>query len=152
VPKRYLRLRGHAAVRRVTREAQQASRRAIAISRCKEHPFAAAPITRVVAHAYTIPTDAPEADGTFEWSATTLVVAEIEAAAVTGLGYTYSDACVATLIRHTLADVLLGEDASDIQRLWLRMQRRVRNLGRDGVAATAISALAARFGISKRNG
>ncbi|HEY4349922.1 MAG TPA: enolase C-terminal domain-like protein [Paraburkholderia sp.] len=102
---------------------------------------ASAPITRIAADAYTIPTDAPEADGTFEWHSTTLVVAEVEAADVSGLGYTYSDASVATLIRHTLADALKGEDASDVQRLWLQMQRRVRNLGRDGIAATAISAL-----------
>ncbi|MFC0399387.1 enolase C-terminal domain-like protein [Paraburkholderia rhizosphaerae] len=110
-------------------------------SSCAHDRFAAAPITRVVADAYTIPTDAPEADGTLEWNSTTLVVAEIEAAGATGIGYTYNDACVVTLIRQTLAPVLLGEDASDVQRLWLRMQRRVRNIGRDGVAATAISAL-----------
>jgi L-alanine-DL-glutamate epimerase-like enolase superfamily enzyme len=103
--------------------------------------YAAAPITRITADAYTIPTDAPEADGTFEWNSTTLVVAEVEAAGVTGLGYTYSDACTATLIQHALADVLTGEDASQVRRLWLRMQRRVRNLGREGIAATAISAL-----------
>lgn len=101
----------------------------------------AAPITGITADAYTIPTDAPEADGTFAWHSTTLIVVEVEAAGVTGLGYTYSDACVATLIRNTLADTLLGEDASQLQRLWLRMQQRVRNIGRDGVAATAISAL-----------
>ncbi|APR37601.1 mandelate racemase [Paraburkholderia sp. SOS3] len=98
-------------------------------------------MARIAADAYTIPTDAPEADGTFEWNSTTLVVAEVEAAGVTGLGYTYSDASVATLIRHTLSDTLKGEDASDLPRLWLRMQQRVRNLGRDGIAATAISAL-----------
>ncbi|MFP3671038.1 hypothetical protein SB717_38800, partial [Priestia sp. SIMBA_032] len=33
------------------------------------------------------------------------------------------------------------EEASHIRSLWLRMQRRARNLGRDGVAARAISAL-----------
>jgi L-alanine-DL-glutamate epimerase-like enolase superfamily enzyme len=103
--------------------------------------LAEAPITKIAADAYTIPTDAPEADGTFAWQSTTLVVAEVEAGGVTGIGYTYSDACVATLIRHTLAETLKGEDASDVARLWLRMQRRVRNLGRDGIAATAISAL-----------
>lgn len=103
--------------------------------------FAAAPIARIAADAYTVPTDAPEADGTFEWNSTTLVVAEVEAAGITGMGYTYSDACTAALIRHTLADALLGEDASHIRRLWLRMQQRVRNPGRDGIAATAISAL-----------
>jgi L-alanine-DL-glutamate epimerase-like enolase superfamily enzyme len=102
---------------------------------------AAAPITGITAHAYTIPTDAPEADGTFEWNETTLVVTEVEAAGVRGLGYTYSDACVATLIRHTLADALLGEDAAALPSLSRKMQRRVRNLGREGIAATAISAL-----------
>jgi hypothetical protein len=35
---------------------------------------AAAPITRIAASAYTIPTDAPESDGTLEWNATTLVL------------------------------------------------------------------------------
>ncbi len=101
----------------------------------------AAPITRITAEAYKIPTDAPEADGTFEWNATTLVVAEVEAGGMTGLGYTYSDACVAPLIRHTLADALLDEDASQLQQRWLSMQRHVRNLGREGIAATGISAL-----------
>jgi L-alanine-DL-glutamate epimerase-like enolase superfamily enzyme len=110
-------------------------------TRCAGDRYAAAPITRIAADAYTIPTDAPEADGTFAWSSTTLVVAEVEAAGIIGLGYTYSDASVARLIRHTLADALKGEDASDVQRLWLRMQQHVRNLGRDGIAATAISAL-----------
>lgn len=40
--------------------------------------------------AYRIPTDAPEADGTFQWNATTLVVVQIEAGGETGLGYTYA--------------------------------------------------------------
>ncbi|MGZ3667593.1 MAG: enolase C-terminal domain-like protein, partial [Ktedonobacterales bacterium] len=32
------------------------------------------PIQRVEVSAYSIPTDAPEADGTYAWSATTLVL------------------------------------------------------------------------------
>ena len=47
-------------------------------------------IDRVAARAFRIPTDAPEADGTFAWDSTTLVVVEVEAADRTGLGYTYS--------------------------------------------------------------
>ena len=86
---------------------------------------AAAPITRVTAHAYTIPTDAPEADGTFEWHSTTLIVTEVEAAGVTGLGYTYSDACVASLIRHSLTDVLTARtrNGSSPRRCLRRAQR-----------------------------
>ncbi len=37
----------------------------------------------------------PESDGTLEWSATTLVVVEIEAVDCPGLGYTYADAATA---------------------------------------------------------
>ncbi|MDR5815150.1 MULTISPECIES: enolase C-terminal domain-like protein [unclassified Caballeronia] len=100
-----------------------------------------APIETIRARAYTIPTDKPEADGTFTWDATTLIVVEIVAAGKTGLGYTYSDASVAKMIEATLAPVLQGEDAWHIDALWQRLQQRVRNIGRSGVAATAISAL-----------
>lgn len=100
-----------------------------------------APITSVRAEAFRIPTDLPEADGTFEWNATTLVLVEIQADGVSGLGYTYSDACVAPLINKTLSTVLLGEDATQIARLWKRVLRHVRNLGREGIAATALSAI-----------
>ena len=40
---------------------------------------AEAPIASITASAYTIPTDRPEADGTYAWDRTTLVVAEVEA-------------------------------------------------------------------------
>ena len=39
--------------------------------------------------AFTIPTDAPEADGTLAWDSTTLILAEIRAANEVGLGYTW---------------------------------------------------------------
>jgi L-alanine-DL-glutamate epimerase-like enolase superfamily enzyme len=100
-----------------------------------------APIEAIRTRAYTIPTDKPEADGTFAWESTTLVTVEIVAAGKTGIGYTYSDASVAKLIEATLAPSLIGQDAWNIDALWLRMQQRVRNLGRSGMAATAISAL-----------
>ena len=35
-----------------------------------------AKITRFAVEVYTIPTDAPEADGTFSWNKTTMVVAD----------------------------------------------------------------------------
>jgi L-alanine-DL-glutamate epimerase-like enolase superfamily enzyme len=100
-----------------------------------------AAIATIRARAYSIPTDKPEADGTFAWNATTLVIVEVVAAGKTGIGYTYNDASVAKLIEATLAPLLIGEDAWNINALWLRMFQRVRNIGRSGIAATAISAI-----------
>jgi L-alanine-DL-glutamate epimerase-like enolase superfamily enzyme len=93
------------------------------------------------ASAYRIPTDAPEADGTFAWQATTIVVVELAAQGITGLGYTYSDASLVPLIRDTLAPALAHSGLDAIGSMHTRMQYLVRNLGRSGLAATAISAI-----------
>ena len=98
-------------------------------------------LTKVTARAYTIPTDKPEADGTFAWTSTTIVVAEASAADETGIGYTYADACLVGLIGGALAECLAGADAMDVGGACIAMQRRVRNLGRQGLAACAISAV-----------
>ncbi len=66
------------------------------------------------ARAYTVPTDAPEADGTFAWDETTIVVVHVEAGGETGLGYSYTDASVARLIVGTLASRLLPVVRFDI--------------------------------------
>src|SRR5690242_9724046 len=101
-----------------------------------------APITDLHAAAYRIPTDSPEADGTFAWKATTLVVVEVTAAdEQSGLGYTYADASVASLIGGQLKKALADHDSFDIPACWMAMQRSVRNLGRSGLAACAISAI-----------
>ncbi|WP_029029613.1 enolase C-terminal domain-like protein [Salinarimonas rosea] len=102
---------------------------------------AAVPIDALEARAYRIPTDAPEADGTLEWDATTLVVVTVVAGRVRGMGYAYGDAAAAGIASRTLAAVVLGESAMDVPRLWDRMRRRVRNMGASGVAAAAISAV-----------
>jgi L-alanine-DL-glutamate epimerase-like enolase superfamily enzyme len=100
-----------------------------------------AAINAVRAQAYTIPTDAPEADGTFAWDSTTLIVVEADAGGKTGIGYTYTDACATSLIRGALAEAVLHRDAFEVRAAWVAMQKRVRNIGRAGVAATAVSAL-----------
>lgn len=51
-----------------------------------------ATITQVTATAFTIPTDAPESDGTLAWDATTIVVVEAAAGGCTGIGHSYADA------------------------------------------------------------
>lgn len=91
--------------------------------------------------AYTVPTDAPEADGTFAWSSTTLVVVELEAAGRAGLGYTYADKATAALIDDRLLPVILDRDPCEINGRWLDMVRAIRNLGRPGIASMAVSAV-----------
>jgi L-alanine-DL-glutamate epimerase-like enolase superfamily enzyme len=98
-------------------------------------------IRSVTAHAYRIPTDAPEADGTIEWDATTLVVVEIEAGDCAGLGYSYASAAAVSVVANVLADQLVGNNPLDIPALWTAMLRSVRNVGRDGIAISAISAV-----------
>ena len=100
-----------------------------------------ASIQSVEAAAYTIPTDAPESDGTLEWQATTIVVVTARAGGVAGLGYTYSNAGAAQLVKETLAPAVCGADAMDVRAAYVSMCRRVRNLGRQGIAGTAISAV-----------
>lgn len=99
------------------------------------------PIQGVNARAYKIPTDAPEADGTLSWDSTTLVVTHVKGGGREGLGYTYADACIVPLLEKKLAQSIEGFDAMDPPGAWRAMQRAVRNLGREGLAATAISAL-----------
>ncbi|HJQ07809.1 MAG TPA: enolase C-terminal domain-like protein [Nocardioides sp.] len=100
-----------------------------------------AAVDAVTARACTVPTDAPESDGTLEWDATTIVVVTVTAEGVTGLGYTYCDAAAARLVDGLLADVLRGRDALDVGGAWAAMWQAIRNLGQSGIAAMAVSAL-----------
>ncbi len=96
-------------------------------------------IEGVAVSAYRIPTDAPESDGTLEWDSTTMVVVEIQGGGAVGLGYGYADRATAVLIEDALAGVLEGRDALGIPGAWEAMVARVRNLGRPGIAAMAVS-------------
>jgi L-alanine-DL-glutamate epimerase-like enolase superfamily enzyme len=99
------------------------------------------PIGDLSVHSYTIPTDFPESDGTLEWDKTTIVLVEVEAGDRRGLGYTYADASVATLIQGTLAPMLEGRDALSPPAAYMAIWRRIRNLGRPGICSAAISAV-----------
>ena len=99
------------------------------------------PVSVVSASAYTIPTDRPEADGTYSWDRTTLVLAEVEAGGATGVGYTYAHSCITGLIGGLLAEAVRAQDAMDVPRAWAAMQHAVRNIGREGLAACAIAAV-----------
>jgi L-alanine-DL-glutamate epimerase-like enolase superfamily enzyme len=100
-----------------------------------------AAVTAVRARAFRIPTDFPESDGTLEWDSTTLVLVEIEAAGLRGIGYSYADTAAATLVRDKLAGVVTGQDALQTAARHRELQQSVRNIGRTGIAALAISAV-----------
>jgi L-alanine-DL-glutamate epimerase-like enolase superfamily enzyme len=102
---------------------------------------AAARVEGLEVHAYTIPTDEPESDGTLEWDSTTIVVVEVHAGRQTGLGYTYCDAAAAEVVSSQLAGVVEGEDVMDVRAAWLRMGAQVRNAGRPGIGFCAVSAV-----------
>jgi L-alanine-DL-glutamate epimerase-like enolase superfamily enzyme len=91
--------------------------------------------------AYTVPTDSPESDGTFEWSSTTIVVVELRGGGQTGLGYTYAPAAAAKLVEDDLAEIVVGADPFAVRRVWLDLNARLRNAGRSGLGACAISAI-----------
>ena len=92
------------------------------------------------AAAYTVPTDAPEADGTFAWQQTTLVVVTVEAGDAQGIGYTYTHKTAAPLARDLLGH-LDGADPFTIPALFSKLRSLERNYGREGIAATALSAI-----------
>ena len=98
-------------------------------------------VDRLEVSAYTVPTDAPEADGTLAWDSTTIVVVHASGAGERGLGYTYADLGTATLIESKLASVLEGVDLLDPPRAWSAMVGAIRNLGRPGIASMAIAAV-----------
>jgi L-alanine-DL-glutamate epimerase-like enolase superfamily enzyme len=99
------------------------------------------PVRELEVAAYTVPTDAPEADGTLSWEATTIVVVHARAGEEEGVGYTYADVSTAKLVESKLADVIQGRDAMSPQASWLAMVGAVRNLGRPGISSMAIAAV-----------
>ena len=98
-------------------------------------------IEKLRVRAATIPTDAPESDGTLAWTSTTLVIVEIWCDGVCGLGYTYAAPEAARLVADTLSPLVLGREPSAAGEIWSSMVAAVRNMGREGIAATAISAV-----------
>jgi L-alanine-DL-glutamate epimerase-like enolase superfamily enzyme len=99
------------------------------------------PVSEVEVDAFTVPTDAPEADGTLAWNATTVVVVQVHADGEVGVGYSYADLSTATLIRSKLTAIVIGCDPMAPQAAWVAMVRETRNLGRPGITSMAIAAM-----------
>jgi L-alanine-DL-glutamate epimerase-like enolase superfamily enzyme len=83
----------------------------------------------------------PESGGTAVWDETTMVIVEPRAAGVSGLGYSYVDAAAATIVRNLLAPAIIGLPVFAVPMAMATMLRAVRNHGRPGVVACAISAV-----------
>src|SRR5688572_17073576 len=99
-------------------------------------------IERLEVSIYHIPTDRPEADGTFQWNATPLVVIEaIADSGLRGLGFSYTATAAGQLIHDLLAEVVISRPVENIGAAWEAMVSAVRNAGQPGVAAAAISAV-----------
>jgi len=90
---------------------------------------------------YTIPTDAPEADGTFAWDSTSMVLVQLQCGEVEALGYTYADAGTAAATHKLLHSIVLGSDPMRHAETRQRMLHQIRNLGETGMAMMAVSAL-----------
>jgi L-alanine-DL-glutamate epimerase-like enolase superfamily enzyme len=98
-------------------------------------------VTALDAAVYIIPTDAPEADGTLAWDKTTMVLVTARAGGEQGLGWSYTSRAAAAVVGELLADTVTGRDAFDVAGAAEAMARQVRNVGRPGIAAMAISAV-----------
>ena len=98
-------------------------------------------VTALDAAVYIIPTDAPEADGTLAWDKTTMVLVTARAGGEQGLGWSYTSRAAAAVVGELLAGTVTGRDAFDVAGAAEAMARQVRNVGRPGIAAMAISAV-----------
>ena len=74
--------------------------------------------------AYTIPTDAPEGDGTLRWDSTTLIICEIHAAGEIGFGYSYGNQATAFVADYLAGKCLLHRSPLDIPALHASMLNR----------------------------
>lgn len=98
-------------------------------------------ITSSKVRVYTVPTDAPEADGTYAWDSTTMVLVSLDAGGKSGMGYTYADSATGKLAQTILKKVVEGCDVFNHGAILQAMLHHVRNLGETGMSAMAISAV-----------
>jgi L-alanine-DL-glutamate epimerase-like enolase superfamily enzyme len=100
-----------------------------------------ASVTKGSVSFYTVPTDNPEADGTFSWNSTSMVLVELECGEMRALGYTYADAGTAEVAQKLLEEVVMGSDPMHHAATLQEMFRHIRNLGETGIAMMAVSAI-----------
>ena len=100
------------------------------------------PVTKLEVSCYTVPTDAPEGDGTFDWHSTTMRCSSTRRQAVRRASVIPTPAPRRrTSSRARSPNDVEGRDAFDIPGAHLAMLHAIRNLGRPGIVATAIAAV-----------
>jgi len=67
--------------------------------------------------AYTVPTETPEADGTFAWTETTLVLVQLSSSGIMGVGYSFADIATTKLIDPHLKPAVIGRSALNIAEI-----------------------------------
>ena len=88
-------------------------------------------INRLEVSLYKIPTEQPEADGTLDWHATTLLLVDIASASgLHGLGFSYASTAAASLVHDVLAALVIGKEAEENGAITQNMLRAVRNARR----------------------
>ena len=102
---------------------------------------ATCPVEDMRVAAFRIPTERPESDGTLEWTSTTLVVVELTAAGHRGLGYTYASGACTKLINDALRELVCGADVFHVDGITRTLFAQLRNQGRQGLVACAVSAI-----------
>lgn len=70
-----------------------------------------------------------------------MVLVQLCAGNETGVGYTYADKAAVSIIEGMLREVVTGADAFDIPSIYAQMVAKIRNNGRSGITAMAISAV-----------
>jgi L-alanine-DL-glutamate epimerase-like enolase superfamily enzyme len=98
-------------------------------------------ISEITVRSFEIPTDRPESDGTLKWTHTGVITVQLKAGEATGFGLTYAGFSTARLIQDKFVSLLHGQDPMAIPQLHAKLEQSIRNIGRDGVAATAVSAV-----------
>ena len=102
-------------------------------------------IERIETAHYRLPLEAMGDAGHGAIDSEEIITVKLHAGGLTGHGYGYTigrgGRAVQALIEYDLAPLLMGEDASDIQRLWNLMWQRVLYVGRGGLASFAIAAM-----------
>jgi len=110
-------------------------------AKAETDPVADGPVVEGLdAAVYVVPTDAPEADGTLAWDKTTLVLVTARAGGQRGIGWSYTAAAAAPVVTGILSEVVTGRSALDVAGANEAMTRALRNVGRPGIGAMALSA------------
>lgn len=98
-------------------------------------------IRSLTVSAYRVPTEGPESDGTLSWDSTTVVLVELEAGGIVGIGYTYASETTAVFIDKELRSIVTGRNVFHIPAIIADMKAVIRNQGMSGIAMMAISAV-----------